>query len=282
MNAINWAQAILYADLVNVAESVDPGSDYTNADKAKIDALGYKYVRTIYGDELATDVDPHLGEVVTFGFLAISPDKELVVAIRGTATIWEWIHDFSFLMVPAAVPRAHGLTEDGFSAVYRSLRAEASNSGPCLTDAIRAYLHTEAATTVTVCGHSLGGALATLVALDVALNTPCRSPGAYTYASPRVGDHIFAGFFNAAVHRSYRIANRHDVVPNLPPVFPLPYDHVHTGYELNPPPDRIASTIACMHHLTTYLWLIGREANVKTCDLNPECVAGGGAQKGRP
>jgi len=69
---------------------------------------------------------------------------------------------------------------------------------------------------VAICGHSLGGALAALLALDVGLNTPCRSPGAYTYASPRTGDHIFAGSFNAAILASHRIVNRQDLVPKLP------------------------------------------------------------------
>jgi alpha-beta hydrolase superfamily lysophospholipase len=42
-----------------------------------------------------------------------------------------------------------------------------------------------------ICGHSLGGALATLLVADVTANTPLK-PQAWTFASPQVGDAIFA------------------------------------------------------------------------------------------
>lgn len=273
MLPINWKTAIDYATLVSIAESVDPTASYSDAEKAAIAKGGYSFLQPIYGDDLCTDVDPHIGNVVTYGFLAVSSSKALVAVIRGTDTIWEWLHDASFLMVPAAVPGAHGLTEDGFSAVYRSLRMAPANTASIVRDAIKGHLESGAATTVTVCGHSLGGALATLLTLDVALNTSCRSPTSYTYASPRVGDHLFAGFYNAAVPYTYRIANRQDLVPQVPPVLPLPYEHVNTVYELNPPPGKIAPSIPCMHHLTTYLWLMGRLAETSGHALNAECVA---------
>jgi hypothetical protein len=111
----------------------------------------------------------------------------------------------------------------------------------------------------------------------VALNTSCRTPVAYTYASPRTGDHSFAGAYDAAVPSSYRIANRQDLVPKLPPILPLPYEHVNTEYELNPPPNRINPSIPCMHYLSTYLWLMGQLAASASYPLATECVATGTA-----
>jgi hypothetical protein len=273
MSAVNWATAIKYAALVKIAESVDPSADYSAADTALITAAGYTYLQTIYGDDLATDVDSHLGDVVTFGFVAVSAQKELVAVIRGTDTILEWLHDASFLMVPAPIANSHGLTEDGFTAVYRSLRTGRANGTPAIKDSIQTFLGAAAGTSVTVCGHSLGGALATLLALDVGLNTLCKAPMVYTYASPRTGDHTFASYFDAAITSSYRIANRQDLVPKLPPLLPLPYEHVNTEFELNPPYGAIAGTIACMHHLTTYLWLMDQLANTHSYQLDPDCAA---------
>jgi hypothetical protein len=124
-----------------------------------------------------------------------------------------------------------------------------------------------------VCGHSLGGALATLLVADVAVNTPCRTPVGYTYASPRTGDHLFAGSFNASVPANYRIVNRQDLVPQLPPILPLPYEHVNTKYELNPPFGKIQPNLLCMHHVTTYIWLMEQQPGATGTDpLNPECV----------
>lgn len=269
--AINWNTAIQYANLVKIAESVNPTQDPAQL-KAAIAAAGYQYQFTIFGDDLATDVDPHIGKVVSFGFLATSASGELVAVIRGTDTIWEWIHDAEFLMVPSVIHGSGGLTEDGFSALYRSLRTASDSNSTRALAAISGLLASGSAKTVTVCGHSLGGALATLLVFDVALNTTCRTPTAYTYASPRVGDHLFAGRYNASVQASFRIANRQDLVPKLPPVFPLPYEHVNTEEELNPKQNQIQATIGCMHHLTTYLWLMGQQAGVNAGSLNPECV----------
>src|SRR5580658_9961776 len=127
MTSINWATAIQYAALVEIAESVDPGADYSAADIARIAAAGYTLLQTIYGDDLSTDVDSHLGDIVTFGFIAVSAQKELVAAIRGTDTILEWLHDASFLMVSSPITNAPGMTEDGFTSVYRSLRTGRAN-----------------------------------------------------------------------------------------------------------------------------------------------------------
>jgi hypothetical protein len=159
--------------------------------------------------------------------------------------------------------------------VYKSLRIGPANGTLAARDSIKSYLDTGAGTCVTVCGHSLGGALATLLTLDVALNTSCHAPTTYTYASPRTGDHIFAGSFNAAIPASYRIANRQDLVPKLPPILPLPYEHVNTQYELNPPPNQVKSSIPCMHHLTTYLWLMGQLAGSSAYSLDSDCTATG-------
>lgn len=275
MLPINWNAAIQYAGLVGIAESVQPAGIYGPNEISQIKTAGYTFLQTIYGDDLATDIDPHLGDVVTFGFLAVSGSKELVAAIRGTDSILEWLHDASYLMVPSPISGSHGYTEDGFTCVYRSLRIGKANGTPSVKDAIKGYLDTGAAGSVTVCGHSLGGALATLLTLDVGLNTSCRTPVAYTYASPRTGEHLFAGSYNAAIPSSYRITNRQDLVPKLPPILPLPYEHVNTQYELNPPPNQIKSSIPCMHHLTTYLYLMGQAAGIAPAPLDADCLATG-------
>jgi hypothetical protein len=168
---------------------------------------------------------------------------------------------------------AGGLTEDGFTAVYRSLRCGVATGTFSAKDAIKSYLDKGAATTVTVCGHSLGGALATLLTLDVKLNTSCDAPAVYIYGSPRVGDHLFAGSYNPAINASYRIANRQDLIPKLPSILPLPYEHVNFQHELNPPPNAIAPTIPCMHRLTTYLLMMGQIVGSNTGPRDQDCLS---------
>lgn len=273
MLPIDWNTAVKYAKLVLLAESIPPAGD-DNALKLAITNAGYTYLNTIYGDELATDIDPHAGEIVSYGFLALSATNELVASIRGTSTILEWLHDAAFLMVGSPIPGLSGMTEDGFTAIYKGLRTDKPAGATTAVAAIKAHLTAGVAKTVTVCGHSLGGALATLLVADVAVNTPYKSPVCYTYASPRTGDHIFAASFNSVVPSDYRIVNRQDLVPQLPPILPLPYEHVNTKYELNPPFGKIQQNLLCMHHLTTYVWLMEQQPGASGTDpLNPECVA---------
>jgi hypothetical protein len=90
--------------------------------------------------------------------------------------------------------------------------------------------------TLYVTGHSLGAALATLCAVDIAANTAFCSPSLFTYGSPRVGDPAFAKAFSRYVRSSYRTANLFDIVTYAPPsVYKLPkqekkyyYSHVQT------------------------------------------------------
>jgi len=47
---------------------------------------------------------------------------------------------------------------------------------------------------------------------------------------------------------------------------------VNTKYELNPPFGKIKQTLACMHHLTTYVWLMQLLAGNGGDTLDADCV----------
>lgn len=83
---------------------------------------------------------------------------------------------------------------------------------------------------VLCCGHSLGGALATLCAFDcrVSLDLPDTQVTLVSFGSPRVGNRAFSLRFAVAVSDSWRIVNRDDAVTNLPKrhVGTLAYEHV--------------------------------------------------------
>ena len=154
-----------------------------------------------------------------------------------------------------------GHTEDGFTDMYLSLRTGAKPDSSTVVSALPKLSFPKPVGSVTICGHSLGGALATLLALDIAANTTFNDPAAYSYASPRTGDSLFASTYDQVVKDSYRIANRLDIVPALPP--PIDYEHVLNPYELVPvrlvplPPKVLVKySVACEHSLVTYLYLL--------------------------
>jgi hypothetical protein len=274
---MDLAQAILYAQLVNAAYAI-PTTDVTNHAGQPIPVgAGYTVITSIFANDLATDMNPDRGKSrVSIGLILQSPTGDVVIAIRGTEGIQEWIHDAEFLMVPTPFLAGAGHTEDGFTAVYLSMTTSLDPSCPTVTKALPTLAFPKPVTSLTICGHSLGGALATLLALDVAANTPFKNPAAYTYASPRTGGPQFAATYNQVVPNTIRIAGRIDLVPKLP--LPPIYEHVLGLYELNsvqltiPPKILVKPDLVCLHILTTYLYLLSQQAGGPLQPLQPQCT----------
>jgi len=230
---------------------------------------GYSVVKTIYADDLATDLNPNidpLAHIVPIGFVArnILEPLDAVIVVRGTEGIWEWVQDAKILPAPFPLVSGAGLTEDGFTDMYKSMRIAPDPASPRLAASLQAVLNGDNCN-ITICGHSLGSALVTLMALDLAVNTPYKQPTLYTFASPRVGDLHFASYFNVAVPNCYRIVNRMDIVTHVPT--PPLYIHVGDETELNPG-SNIGSTLVCMHDMATYLFMLSGG----TLQLSPSCV----------
>lgn len=66
-------------------------------------------------------------------------------------------------------------------------------------------------------GHSLGGALATLAAYRLREQNSSISYSVYTFGAPRVGDSAFASRYKDYEIPHFRIENKNDIVPHLPP-----------------------------------------------------------------
>jgi len=276
---LDVSKAIELGQLVNAAYATSP-SDLTNAAGQRLSAGGIDYVvvTTIYANDLATDMDPSRGDdEVSIGLICQVDQKgDLVIAIRGTEGIREWVHDAEFDLVPCPFLAGAGRTEDGFTAMYESLKTGTEPDSPTVVKALGKLTFPRPVSSVTICGYSLGGALATLLALDVAANTVFTSPAVYTYGSPRTGDSLFARTYDQVVSDSYRIANRLDIVPALPP--PIAYEHVLSPDELIPirltplpPKILVNSTVTCEHSLATYLYLLSLQSSGPVLPLEAAC-----------
>lgn len=169
-------------------------------------------------------------EAEAFGFIAESRD-DIVLAFRGTDSFKDNESDQDLYQVPYPFVRNMGKTHRGFTCIYVSARDILIKELARLSTAKRLLLG----------GYSLGGPLAVLAALDIAVNTGFGNPIVYTYGSPRVGDPDFAFRFNRVVTNSIRIFNVHDVIPTLPEqAYPPPfteeglyYRHVGIRYPLS-------------------------------------------------
>ena len=281
-------KAILYGQLVNEAYKVPP-SDLSNRAGNTVSAgLGpsktaFEVIVSIYANDLATDATkPGTSKTVSIGLLLWQASLgEAVIAIRGTEGLLEWFQDAKIDTEKFPFLAEAGETEDGFTDVYKSIAVSAP-AGKSVTESLATIFGTRQVNSLTICGHSLGGALATLQALDVAANSRFKNPTVYTYASPRTGDAQFASTYNRMVPNTFRIVNRVDVVPKLP--LAPPYDHVHGQYKLTalkffPPAILVEPDPLCEHVLETYLHLLSKLAGGEVLPLRPGCATPGGLAK---
>lgn len=107
----------------------------------------------------------------------------------------------------------------GFLRAYLSVRHRLLD----ILDVLR--LREEEPWTVYVTGHSLGGALATICAADVAALYD-REVVMYNFGSPRVGNMAFVNRFNKLVPNAFRVVNDADLVARVPRSRLMNYHHV--------------------------------------------------------
>lgn len=123
----------------------------------------------------------------------------------------------------------------GFLTSYDSIRPQIlSIVDALLADRMEQEMNTKKCWSVYVTGHSLGGALATLCAYDLAARrhvypTP-HHLALYNFGSPRVGNRAFAKEFNRLVPDAWRIVNRNDAVCSVPRL--MGYCHVGHAVKL--------------------------------------------------
>ncbi len=280
---MDLSKTIHFGQVVGKAYEVPPTQLANAAGQTLTVTLGdasttYVVITTVYANDLATDMNPQRGDArVSIGLiLQNTTTGDALIAIRGTEGVHEWLQDGRFLLVATPFLAGAGHTEDGFTSMYMSLAVDAAPGSPSVSESLEGLSWRRPVQSLTICGHSLGGALVTLLAVDVAANTRFRDPEVYSYASPRTGDPAFASTYNQVVPRTFRIANRMDLVPKLP--LPPLYEHVAEVTELNPvilsvPPKILVRTdIACEHILSTYLHLLTRQAAGVVLPLEPHCT----------
>jgi kumamolisin len=214
-----------------------------------------------------------------YGFIARSnaDPGAYVLAIRGTSNAVEWWDDANAgIRTPFRVPGC-GSVGAGFARIYDTLEVieKAPAAGAAVARSLRplggfsqqvaSHLKGQSAArartpgvpsaaTLEVTGHSLGAALATLYAQENGHTDQVATTRLCTFASPAVGDSTFVSVLNGLGLASWRIVNRPDLVPRLPPEI-LGFRHVDALQELNSA-GKVKSSLTCWHSIATYLSLL--------------------------
>ena len=163
------------------------------------------------------------------GFLAYNPSTNTIFLVfRGTRdfSVMNWVQDFKFFKI--GFNQCPGCNvHRGFLEAYKNLQ-----TSQIMSD-LKALKFKYPSAKVIVSGHSLGGAMANFAYLDA-----CDALGhidlMITYGAPRVGDKMFADYFNNkdCGAEKIRVVHIRDPVPHVPPkLFGFQHAHSEVFYE---------------------------------------------------
>ncbi|XP_010275454.1 PREDICTED: phospholipase A(1) DAD1, chloroplastic-like [Nelumbo nucifera] len=183
------------------------------------------------------------------GYVAVCQDqdeiarlgrRDVVIAYRGTATCMEWLENLRATLTrlpnaPSNVgPDIGGpMVERGFLSLYTSATAPCR----CLRDQVREEVgrilqrYGDEPLSLTITGHSLGAALATLTAYDIT-TTFNQAPlvTVFSFGAPRVGNRSFRCHVEKCGSKILRIVNSHDLITKVPGFVIDDHHHHHHNH----------------------------------------------------
>lgn len=194
---------------------------------AKFAALAYQ-APNVHGARGAAALVTHLGGDVVVAFRGSCSPQDFLQDGKFVRAELAWTHEGYILEVHQGfLEDIESLTEDLVREVRRTLAMLKHQINP--------------APNIYFTGHSLGGALAILGALECS-RLRLQPELVVTFGQPRVGNAAFAACYNASLGpRTFHVVNAADPVPLLPPLLFGYRDEgneiflpQHSGWRLNP------------------------------------------------
>lgn len=271
----------------------------------------YRVTKTLYAtssvglpnwvDKVAPDLEWMTQRTSCIGYVAVCDDqkeisrmgrRDIVISLRGTATCLEWVENMRDLLVkiPGKTDGTYGQpkVQCGFLSLYKTAGAHVASLADSVVAEVKrlAELYEGENLSITVTGHSLGAALALLVADDLSTCKQDMPPIAvYTFGGPRVGNRGFTKRLSSQNVKVLRIANSQDIITRVPGMFVseeldkklresksahkvldmldnnMPWAYAHAGTELridtkNSPYLKPNADVSCCHDLEAYLHLV--------------------------
>jgi Lipase (class 3) len=201
--------------------------------------------------------------------------RDITIVLRGTATCHEWFENLRASQTAleedqegsnaSHVPKV----ARGFLSLYKSASEEVKSLSSSVIEEVKRLMEVYKGEelSITVVGHSLGAALALLVADEVSACAPQVPPTAVvSFGGPKVGNRAFAERLQSRGVKVLRVVNEGDVITRVPGI-EIPrrgrvsegYEHVGVELRVNSrtsPCLRSDAGPACSHDLEAYLHLV--------------------------
>ncbi|KAK8614090.1 hypothetical protein V6N13_122465 [Hibiscus sabdariffa] len=293
-----FVQAAYHGFHSNPAMSTDEAPSSRNV---SLPERSYKVTKSLYATssvglpKWVDDVAPNLGWMTQrsswIGFVAVCDDqreiqrmgrRDIVIALRGTATCLEWTENFRAQLVQ--ISESDDPTqkvECGFLSLHKTPGAHVPSLAESVVEEVQRLIEMYRGEnlSITITGHSLGAALSLLVADEISSCAPQVPPIAvFSFGGPKVGNKGFVDRLNEKNVKVLRIVNNQDLITKVPGVFigegsdseqqgkrvlennnPWAYSHVGTELLVDTkmsPYLKLNADMACCHDLEAYLHLV--------------------------
>lgn len=151
-------------------------------------------------------------------YVGVAKDlNAIIIAFRGTQenSIQNWIEDLFWKQLDLQYPdMPDAMVHHGFYNAYHNTTLR-----PGVIDGVKRAKELFGDLDIIVIGHSMGGAMAAICALDLTVHNDVKDIRVMTFGQPRIGNAVFVSFYSQLVPNTIRVTHGHDMVPHLPPYY---------------------------------------------------------------
>ncbi|CAL1413304.1 unnamed protein product [Linum trigynum] len=153
-------------------------------------------------------------------YVGVAQDlNAIVIAFRGTQehSLQNWISDLYWKQLDLDYPgMPDAMVHHGFYSAYHNTSIRSG-----ILKAIKKAKQYYGELDIMLTGHSMGGAIAAFCALDLVVNREAENVQLMTFGQPRIGNAVFATYYQELVPNAIRVVNGRDIVPHLPPYYSI-------------------------------------------------------------